>query len=84
MLPRLRKRDYNRRVDKRNLRLVPKTDAPDTPQEQVRKRLRKTKIKEEPQCPTCGGRSYTTVQTGIVKQKWCAFCMMQGRMVIMI
>jgi hypothetical protein len=71
-------------VDKTNLRVIHGTPAPDTPAEQVRKRLRKTKISTEPQCPRCAGRTYLTIQTGKTKQKACYFCSMKGEMVVMI
>jgi tRNA(Ile2) C34 agmatinyltransferase TiaS len=70
-------------TEKHKFQVIHGTPAPDTPAEQVKKRLRKTRVRNEPICPSCGGRTFTIAQTGTTKQKWCAFCMMQGRMVVM-
>lgn len=84
MLQHLQKRGYNRRMaDKPKLTIIHGTPAPDTPLEQRRKRLRKTKVESIPQCPRCAGRTYLTIQTHDTKQRVCYFCSMKGEMVVM-
>lgn len=67
----------------RNLYLVPGTEAPDTPLEQVRKRLRKTKVAHMPQCDRCAGREYITARIGNVQSKLCVNCLSRGERVVM-
>jgi hypothetical protein len=71
-------------TEKHKFQVIHGTPAPDTPQEQVRKRLRKTRTKGIPQCPRCESRTFLTIQTGTTKQKTCFFCAMKGDMVIML
>ena len=52
---------------------------PDSPAEEVRVRLRKTRQRGIPQCGTCAGREYVTARTGRVSTKLCVICLMQGR-----
>lgn len=65
------------------LQLIIGTQAPDSPKESVRKSLRKTRVQHEPQCPSCGSRTYIEVKTGTLIQKACVFCFHDKRLVIM-
>jgi len=75
------------------LHLIPGTPAPDTPAEQVRKRLRATKPGEMLQCPRCAGREVLVSLTGAIikggkvsggtKQWLCATCHRKGERVVL-
>lgn len=67
----------------RKLYLVPGTAAPDSKQEQVRKRLRKLKVRDDPQCVRCAGREWITATIGSVKSKLCVNCLAKGERVVM-
>jgi hypothetical protein len=67
----------------RKLYLVPGTTAPDTKQEQVRKRLRKMRVRDDPQCARCAGREWITATIGNVKSKLCVGCLSRGERVVM-
>ena len=69
-------------VDKPKLFVIEGTQAPDTPKEQVRKRLR-SKNYHMPECPRCAGHTFIQIQTGSAKQRVCFFCSMKGEMVVM-
>lgn len=59
------------------------TIAPDSEQEQVRKRLRKIRVRNDPQCARCAGREWITATIGNVKSKLCVNCLTQGERVVM-
>jgi hypothetical protein len=67
----------------RKLYLIHGTEAPDTKQEQVRKRLRKIKVRNDAQCPRCASREYVTSTIGNVKSKLCVGCLTKGERVVM-
>jgi transcription elongation factor Elf1 len=59
------------------------TKPPDSPAEQVRERVRKTKVPYMPQCHRCGGRETITASIGKTRNKLCVLCLMAGqRMVV--
>ncbi|MGQ7956505.1 hypothetical protein ACUTAF_02090 [Pseudomonas sp. SP16.1] len=80
-------------TDKPRLHVIEGTPAPDTAQEQVRKRVRAT---EKPatmiQCHRCGGREVIETKIGVMlkngkttggtKQLICACCFMKGERVV--
>jgi len=66
----------------RKLYLIPGTPAPDTKQEQVRKRLRKIRVRNDPQCPRCAGREWITATIGNVRSKLCVNCLTRGERVV--
>lgn len=75
------------------LHLIPGTPAPDTPAEQVRKRLRATKPAEMLQCRRCAGREVLVSITGATikggkvsggtKSYICAGCHRKGERVVL-
>jgi hypothetical protein len=65
------------------LQLIAGTQADNTPKEIVRKRLRKTRTKTIPQCPSCASRTYIEVKTGTLKQQVCIMCLIGDRIVVM-
>lgn len=67
----------------RKLYLIPGTPAPDTKQEQMRKRLRKIRVRNDPQCPRCAGREWITATIGNVRNKLCVICLTRGERVVM-
>lgn len=75
-------------TDKPRLTVISGTPAPDTAQEQVRKRVRAApKPKGMPQCARCGGREYIEAKIGaakaVTKQKLCVVCLLQGQRIVM-
>lgn len=75
-------------TDKPRLTVIQGTPAPDTPAEQVRKRVRAApKPPAMPQCARCGGREYIEAKIGAgkgaTKQKLCVICLMKGERVVM-
>lgn len=75
-------------TDKPRLTIIQGTPAPDTAQEQVRKRVRAApKPPAMPQCHRCGGREYIEAKIGagkaVTKQKLCVCCLMKGERVVM-
>ena len=75
-------------TDKRRFTVIDGTPAPETPAEQVRKRVRAMpRPKAMPQCGRCGGREYIEAKIGIgksvSKQKLCVLCLMGGERVVM-
>lgn len=72
----------------RRFTVITGTSAPDTPAEQVRKRVRAMpKPPEMPQCVRCGGREYIESKIGAgkgaTKQRLCLLCMLRGERVVM-
>ncbi|MDU9398037.1 hypothetical protein [Pseudomonas sp. zfem003] len=72
----------------RRFHVIDGTPAPDTPAEQVRKRVRAMpKPATMPQCPRCGGREYIETKIGAgrsaTKQRLCVLCLMKGERVIL-
>lgn len=71
----------------RSLHVIDGTPAPDTTQEQVRKRVRGApKPASMPQCNRCGGREYIEAKIGagkaVTKQRLCVLCLMKGERVV--
>lgn len=64
------------------LRVIDGTKPPDTPAEQVRERLRKTKAPHMPQCHRCSGRETITASIGKTRNKLCVVCLMAGQRVV--
>lgn len=72
----------------RRFHVIDGTPAPDTPAEQVRKRVRAMpKPAAMPQCPRCGGREYIETKIGAgrsaTKQRLCVLCLMKGERVVL-
>lgn len=67
----------------RKLYLIPGSPAPDSETEQVRKRLRKIKVRTDPQCARCAGREWIIGTIGNVKSKLCVNCLTKGERVVM-
>lgn len=80
-------------TDRPKLHVIPGTPPPDTAQEQVRKRVRKTKTGPIVQCHRCGGREVIETKIGVIlkdgkptggtKQLLCAGCLMKGERVVL-
>lgn len=71
----------------RRFHVIDGTPAPDTPAEQVRKRVRAMpKPAAMPQCQRCGGREYIETKIGAgrsaTKQRLCVLCLMKGERVV--
>jgi len=62
---------------------VPAVPEPVTQADGVRKRLRESRQKNLPQCPSCQAREYITARIGNVQNKICVSCLSQGRRVVM-
>lgn len=93
MLPLSSGRAYDARVPKPTLHVIHGTPPPDTPQERVRKRLRKTpKPAHLVTCPRCSGHEVIETKIGVVKrngkasggtkQLLCACCLIKGKRVV--
>ena len=93
MRPRSSGRVYDARVPKPTLHVIHGTPPPDTPQERVRKRLRKTsKPAALVQCPRCSGREVIETKIGVMKKNGkttggtkallCACCLLKGERVV--
>ena len=82
MLAHLLKQVYSYRVPK--LKLIHGTNPPATLKESVRSDLRKTKVKEYIQCPTCGSRTAIPLETAGIKQKACAFCFINEKLIVLM
>lgn len=75
-----------------DLRVIPGTQAPDTPTERVRKRLRAAKPPVLLQCPRCASREVIETRIGMVlrdgkasggtKTRICAACVLNGHRVV--
>lgn len=75
-------------TDRPKLHVIDGTKAPDTPAEQVRKRVRAMpKPAAMPQCSRCGGREYMETKIGAgksaTKQRICVSCLLSGQRVVM-
>jgi len=81
-------------TDKPKLHLIQGTPAPDTPAEQVRKRVRAMpKPATMVQCHRCGGREVIETKIGVLmkngkptggtKQLLCVGCLLQGERVML-
>ncbi|MGY2271032.1 MULTISPECIES: hypothetical protein [Pseudomonas] len=81
-------------IDKPKLHLIQGTPAPDTPAEQVRKRVRAMpKPATMVQCHRCGGREVIETKIGVLmkngkptggtKQLLCVGCLLQGERVML-
>ena len=81
-------------TDKPKFHIIDGTLAPDTPTEQVRKRMRKTKTGPIIQCHRCGGREVIETKIGMVskdgkptggtKQLLCVGCLLRGERVVLV
>ena len=76
------------------LHVIPGSQAPDTPAEQVRKRIRALpKPPEMVQCHRCGGREVIEAKIGMLRQNGktkggtktllCACCLLRGERVVL-
>lgn len=65
-----------------SLRVIDGTKPPDTPAEQVRERVRKTKTPYLAQCNRCGGRETITASIGKSRNKLCVVCLLSGQRVV--
>jgi hypothetical protein len=75
-------------TDKPKLHVIEGTPAPDTAQEQVRKRVKAApRPAAMPQCSRCGGREYIEAKIGAgksaAKNKLCVVCLLQGQRIVM-
>lgn len=80
-------------VDKPRFHVIDGTPPPDSPKEELKRRLRnRPKPAEMLQCQVCGGRELTPAYTGMVykngkaqggtKQWLCTMCLAGGRRVV--
>ncbi len=75
-------------TDRPTFHVIHGTPAPETPVEQVRKRVRNAdKPAAMPQCDRCGGREYMETKIGAgkaaTKQRLCVSCLLRGQRVVM-
>lgn len=76
-------------TDRPKLHVIQGTPAPDTPAEQVRKRVRAMlRPADMPQCHRCGGREYIESKIGAgkgaTKQRICVGCLLKGERVVLV
>lgn len=65
-----------------SLRVIDGTKPPESPAEQVRERVRKTRVHYLPQCERCGGRETITASIGKTRNKLCVVCLLAGQRVV--
>ena len=75
-------------AEKPRFHVIDGTPPPDSPTEELKKRLRsRPRPQGMPQCPRCGGREYIEAKIGagkaVTKQKLCVICLMKGERVVM-
>lgn len=84
---------YDSRVAKPTLHIVPLAPAPDTPAEQVRRRVRAMRPAHVISCHRCGGIEVIETKLGVqmqggktkggTKQLVCACCWLKGERVVL-
>jgi transcription elongation factor Elf1 len=65
-----------------SLRVIDGTKPPDSPAEQVRARVRKTKTPHLARCHRCGGHETITASIGKTRNKLCVVCLIGGQRVV--